>query len=76
MAINEQAIGSEKAPFLKGREESVAPLNETSYREIPGRYTEDVDVLAQLRLNLSQLADLQGRMNFLLNEIKGIVRKS
>lgn len=47
-----------------------------AYHEIPEAQSEQVDVLAQMKANLDQLEDLQGRLRYVMGEIRAITRKS
>ncbi|MCB0367254.1 MAG: hypothetical protein H6624_14560 [Bdellovibrionaceae bacterium] len=46
-----------------------------AYHEIPEAQSEQVDVLAQMKANLDQLEDIQGRLRFVMGEIRSITRK-
>ena len=46
-----------------------------AYHEIPEAQSDQVDVLAQMKANLDQLEDLQGRLRFVMGEIRAVARK-
>lgn len=76
MGLNEQGVAIEKRASERG---SLLRENTTSYeyREIPssaelGR----VDVLEQLKANIRQIEDLNGRLGFLLKEVRSVLKKA
>lgn len=52
-----------------------APTTERSRVEIPGFRHEPKDVLQQMQANLSLLEDQCGRLGFMLNEIRSVIRR-
>lgn len=40
-----------------------------------GHYDEGLDVLTQLRTNITQLEDLHGRLRFMMGEVEKLIRK-
>ena len=46
-----------------------------AYHEIPETQAEQLDVLAQMKANLNQLEDLQGRLRFVMGEVRSAIRK-
>jgi len=47
-----------------------------TYHEISqGDHVLSTDVLEQLRRNLAQLEDLQGRLSFMMGELRSLIRK-
>ena len=56
------------------REVGHAPL-ERSYTELPGLRHETRDVLKQLDANINLLEDLGGRLSFVLNEVRTMIRR-
>jgi hypothetical protein len=56
--------------------ESAAPVTAKrayGYRELPSTEAEQLDLIEQMRANLSNLEDLHGRLRFAINEIRTIV---
>ena len=51
------------------------PPKERAYRELPGLRHETRDVLKQLDANIQLLEDLNGRLSFVLSEVRGIIRR-
>ena len=47
-----------------------------TYHEIADRHVVETDVIEQLRANLSQLEDIQGRMHFMMKELSYLLKKS
>ena len=45
------------------------------YHKVPEAQSDQVDVLAQIKVNLDHLEDLQGRLRFIMGEICGLTRK-
>jgi hypothetical protein len=45
-----------------------------SYFELAETPLVEMDVTEQLRMNLNRLSDLQGRMGFLMREIRGLMK--
>ncbi|MAE74367.1 MAG: hypothetical protein CL675_09745 [Bdellovibrionaceae bacterium] len=43
--------------------------------ELPDFSSDRVDPISQLRSNLAQLENMQMKLNFMLNELSGLVRK-
>jgi hypothetical protein len=57
-------------------EAHVASSRRQSYHELGGQHVVELDVLEQLKLNLSQLEDLHLRMKFMMSEISYLLRKA
>ena len=54
----------------------IAPTErEVSYRELPGLRHETKDVLKQLDSNIRLLEDLNGRLGFVLSEVRSLIRR-
>ena len=73
MALNENLQKSEqegKAIFPKAPSALKTPA---AYHEIGGHH-QPKDLLQQLKANLQQLEDLEGRMQFMMSEIRGLTR--
>ena len=51
------------------------PEFDRSYHELPGLRHETRDVLKQLDANIQLLEDLGGRLTFVLNEVRGVLRR-
>lgn len=47
-----------------------------TYHEIADRHVVETDVIEQLRANLAHLEDLHGRMQFMMTEVKYLLKKS
>ena len=45
------------------------------YNELPDSISSELDVIEQLKSNINQLEDLHGRMQYMMGELKGLVRK-
>jgi hypothetical protein len=56
-------------------QEISTPSRERSYHELPGLRHETRDVLKQLDANIQLLEDLGGRLSFVLNEVRGMIRR-
>jgi hypothetical protein len=56
-------------------QEMTSPAREYSYHELPGLRRETRDVLKQLDANIQLLEDLGGRLSFVLNEVRGMIRR-
>lgn len=50
------------------------PLGHKSYHEMADVPVVDADVLAQLHTNLEMLTDLQGRLSFVMREIRYLMK--
>jgi hypothetical protein len=57
------------------REVSRPAGERSSYHELPGLHHETRDVLKQLDANINLLDDLSGRLSFVLNEVRTMVRR-
>ncbi len=55
--------------------EIVQTEREVSYRELPGLRHETKDVLKQLDSNIRLLEDLNGRLGFVLSEVRSLIRR-
>jgi hypothetical protein len=55
--------------------ETARPERERSYHEMPGLRHETRDVLKQLDANIQLLEDLGGRLSFVMNEVRGTMRR-
>jgi len=67
---------------LQPKSESETPVRETTklpetraYRELPGVTNETRDVLKQLDANIQLLEDMNGRLSFVLSEVRGLLRR-
>lgn len=47
-----------------------------AYHELAGLSSEPLDVLSQLKVNLSQIEDLHSRLNFMVAEVSELIKKS
>jgi hypothetical protein len=76
MAFNEQGYvakeekGQEVRPLL--RDGSVL----YGYREVPRSDSSKMDVLEQLKSNIRQIEDLNGKLAFLLQEVQSVLKKA
>lgn len=51
-----------------------SPLAHKSYHELADVFVVEKDVLAQLHTNLEMLSDLQGRLSFLMREVRYLMK--
>lgn len=56
-------------------EELSLPHEHVNYSEIPGLISPSVDVLNQFHSNLKSLSDLHTRLQFMMGEIQGVLKK-
>lgn len=54
---------------------AVSAYLHTAYRELSGLTSEPMDVVAQLRANLTQLEELHGRLGFMVSEVRSLMEK-
>ncbi len=47
-----------------------------TYHEIADRHVVETDVIEQLRANLAQLEEMQGRMHFMMAEVSYLLKKT
>ena len=47
-----------------------------TYHEIADRHVVETDVIEQLRANLAQLEELQGRMHFMMTEVSYLLKRA
>lgn len=73
MAIQEVQDENQTA-VTKETKSSVAYARK-SYSDLPNRKPEQIDVIQQFNANLSQLEDLQGRLTFMMSELKSLLVK-
>jgi hypothetical protein len=57
-----------------GAQESMVYSSQVSYHELADVPVQETDVLEQLQANMKQLADLQGRMKFMMKEIRYLMK--
>lgn len=79
MALNEPGqvehmeVKRETHKFEIESQEKSIELQSYAYHELPNTGT--VDVLEQLRANISQLEDLHGRLKFMMGEVQGLIKR-
>ncbi len=56
-------------------EELRTPADSVNYSEIPGLTSPSIDILNQFQSNMKLLGDLHFRLQFMMNEIKSVLRK-
>lgn len=80
MGVKEsQEIAAVAFGRVQFRSEPIAPLTSylsPAYHELAGLSSEPLDVLSQLKVNLSQIEDLHGRLNFMVTEVSELIKKS
>jgi hypothetical protein len=52
-----------------------AVAERASYRELPGLRHETKDVLQQLHANIQMIEDLNGRLSFVMGEVRSLIRR-
>jgi hypothetical protein len=52
-----------------------AVAERASYRELPGLRHETKDVLQQLHANIQMIEDLNGRLGFVMSEVRSLIRR-
>ncbi|MGZ3769881.1 MAG: hypothetical protein ACXVCP_03420 [Bdellovibrio sp.] len=57
-----------------GYSSEASPLAHKSYHELADVPVLETDVLAQLHTNIEMLADLQGRLSFVMREIRYLMK--
>lgn len=57
-----------------GSQENLVFSSQVSYHELADIPVQETDVLEQLQANMKQLADLQGRMKFMMKEIRYLMK--
>jgi hypothetical protein len=60
----------------KNLEQDVRTSFRQTYHEIADRHVVETDVIEQLRSNLAQLEELQGRMKFMMSEVSYLLKKN
>ncbi|MDG0817789.1 hypothetical protein [Bdellovibrio svalbardensis] len=60
--------------FLGALSESLEPMTHKSYHEMADVPVVEVDALAQLHANLAMLEDLQGRLSFVMKEVRYLMK--
>lgn len=53
---------------------SESPIAQTEYHELAVSPVHEMDALAQLHGNLERLADLNGRLSFLMKEVRYLLK--
>lgn len=83
MAINTNGpmLNEETSASASEKSRQVAPLfREGSvlygYQEVPQNHPNRMDVIEQLRANIRQIEDLNGRLAFLLKEVQSVIKKA
>ncbi len=76
MRTKEQQNTPSIAPLQSVREPLMIHHQKREYIEVPGSSSADVDVLAQFKANIKQLADSQARMGFMLKEVVSLGDRS
>ena len=78
MALNEtvatKKLNTEKVVSAAGG--AINSSTATHYDSIGTQAGYEIDVLAQLKANLSQVEDLSKKLHFVLNEVSGLIKKS
>ena len=69
--VNQQSKNSNET----SAREIASTEREVSYRELPGLRHETKDVLKQLDSNIRLLEDLNGRLGFVLSEVRSLIRR-
>ncbi len=64
---------------LNGTVEALSSSSEaltklTTYHELAENPIVEVDVIEQLQQNLQKLTDLHGRLNFMMREVRGLMK--
>jgi hypothetical protein len=57
------------------RDSSVTVKSERAYHDLPGFRSDAKDVLQQLQANIALLEDKCGRLNFMMGEVRSVIRK-
>ncbi len=70
MGLNEQGLIRDEQ---EAKEAQPIPYG---YQEIPKTDRSRLDVLEQMKANLRQIEDLNGRLSFLIGEVQGVLKKS
>lgn len=60
--------------YLSSIVESHEPVTHKSYHEMADVPVVEVDVLSQLHANLAALEDLQGRLSFVMREVRYLMK--
>lgn len=60
--------------YLSSIVESQEPMTHKSYHEMADVPVVEVDVLSQLHANLAVLEDLQGRLSFVMREVRYLMK--
>lgn len=77
MALNEQILKKENSEALlnpAATAQVAVKSYHQSYHELGEQHVVELDVLGQLRLHLGQLEELQNRFEFMVRELKGLIR--
>lgn len=71
-----EVVDSEKSAesYLEIYSESQAPKTHRTYHELADIPVVEVDALAQLHMNLMLLRDLQGRLAFVMREVRYLMK--
>ena len=76
MRLNEQGFKVKE----ENRQEVIPLLRDGSvvygYREVPQTESGRLDILEQLKANIRQIEDLNGKLSFLLKEVQTVLKKS
>ena len=65
---------SVKALSMQTLQSNETVIAQKSYHELADRPLVEVDVLTQLHANVAQLADLQARLNFVMREVRYLLK--
>ena len=60
--------------FIESFSSSQEPVAHKSYHELADRPVVEVDALSQLHANIEMLADLQGRLGFVMREVRYLLK--
>jgi len=71
MSVNEPTLQPVVATKISKTEVS----SKRAYVESPDRNPSSMDVLNQFQANMNTLEDLNGRLRFMMTEIRGLIRR-
>lgn len=71
MSVNQSTLQS-IAPAKISKNE-ISPSR--TYSDSPNAHATSMDVLKQFQANMATLEDLNGRLRFMMTEIRGLIRK-
>lgn len=70
----ENKSSTETTPVEAAWNSQVSPVTHTSYHELADTPVVEKDALAQLHTNIEMLADLQGRLAFVMREVRYLMK--